>query len=343
MTCLGHPGLRSRAAAIVHGLLRPELPRSGSGAGLVVGHRGAARDQPENTIPSFRRALTLGADAIETDVSATSDGRFALWHDRDPDDRVALARQLGAERLAYRPDAPPAGSPWRRPVSELSSEQLRGHYAYARNRLARRPAPGPERAAIAFLEDLLGWAPTAAGLREVFLDVKLSETETTATAALARVVRAAADAASRIRFHLLSPRAEIVAALVAETTAAPSAFVRVSADFELPGAGEIAPRTRADEVSLGHGGRFWAGFRWDVAKALQAREKGLVASVFVWTINDRARLARLYRNGVDGVLTDEPELARSLAGPAREEVRSRAPRPKASGLSARRVAIRGPA
>ena len=40
-------------------------------------------------------SLTIGADAIETDVCVTRDGEFVLWHDRRPDDKVALFRQAG--------------------------------------------------------------------------------------------------------------------------------------------------------------------------------------------------------------------------------------------------------
>ncbi|WP_341229628.1 glycerophosphodiester phosphodiesterase [Nocardioides salarius] len=48
----------------------------------VVAHRGApARGVTENTLPSLRRAVRTGADAVEIDVSLTSDERFVLMHD----------------------------------------------------------------------------------------------------------------------------------------------------------------------------------------------------------------------------------------------------------------------
>ncbi len=40
---------------------------------LVIGHRGAAGLAPENTLPSFRKALDLGCRAIELDVHAVCD------------------------------------------------------------------------------------------------------------------------------------------------------------------------------------------------------------------------------------------------------------------------------
>ena len=47
----------------------------------LIGHRGAQRERPENTIASFLRALDLGADAIELDVHATCDGVVVVHHD----------------------------------------------------------------------------------------------------------------------------------------------------------------------------------------------------------------------------------------------------------------------
>ena len=49
----------------------------------VIGHRGAAALAPENTWASFDRALSIGADAIETDVHSTSDGELVLIHDKN--------------------------------------------------------------------------------------------------------------------------------------------------------------------------------------------------------------------------------------------------------------------
>lgn len=46
-----------------------------------IGHRGARRELPENTIPAFMRAFERGADAIELDVHATRDGVVVVHHD----------------------------------------------------------------------------------------------------------------------------------------------------------------------------------------------------------------------------------------------------------------------
>jgi glycerophosphoryl diester phosphodiesterase len=49
---------------------------------VVVGHRGASGEAPENTLASLRRALALGTRATETDVYLTLDGHVVAMHDR---------------------------------------------------------------------------------------------------------------------------------------------------------------------------------------------------------------------------------------------------------------------
>ena len=50
------------------------------------------RRERENTLPSFRAALAAGADAIELDVHATSDGVVVVHHDPATADGLAIAR-----------------------------------------------------------------------------------------------------------------------------------------------------------------------------------------------------------------------------------------------------------
>jgi len=51
---------------------------------LLIGHRGAPRERPENTLPSFLRALELQADGIELDVHCTKDRIVVVHHDAIP-------------------------------------------------------------------------------------------------------------------------------------------------------------------------------------------------------------------------------------------------------------------
>jgi glycerophosphoryl diester phosphodiesterase len=49
----------------------------------LVAHRGGARLAPENTLVAFDLARDLGADAIETDVHLSKDGEVIVFHDDD--------------------------------------------------------------------------------------------------------------------------------------------------------------------------------------------------------------------------------------------------------------------
>lgn len=57
---------------------------------LVIAHRGASAELPENTLPAFERAIALGADAVEFDVHADRDGRLVVTH-AAPRPRTAYA------------------------------------------------------------------------------------------------------------------------------------------------------------------------------------------------------------------------------------------------------------
>jgi glycerophosphoryl diester phosphodiesterase len=48
---------------------------------LVIAHRGASAYAPENTIAAFRRAVEVGADAIELDARLSKDGVVLAMHD----------------------------------------------------------------------------------------------------------------------------------------------------------------------------------------------------------------------------------------------------------------------
>lgn len=67
---------------------------------LVYAHRGAPAELPENTLPSFRRALELGADALETDVHLSADDEIVAVHDPDGKRVAGVARLVRATPLA---------------------------------------------------------------------------------------------------------------------------------------------------------------------------------------------------------------------------------------------------
>ena len=61
----------------------PRLQYAEPGRAVPVGHRGAPKIFPENTMESIDRAMDLGAWMIEIDIRQTKDGVLAVFHDED--------------------------------------------------------------------------------------------------------------------------------------------------------------------------------------------------------------------------------------------------------------------
>jgi glycerophosphoryl diester phosphodiesterase len=72
----------SRALSIDNRFGRKSIAeRNGPQTVLVIAHRGASGHAPENTLAAFRRAVSLGATFIETDLQLSRDTRFVAIHD----------------------------------------------------------------------------------------------------------------------------------------------------------------------------------------------------------------------------------------------------------------------
>jgi glycerophosphoryl diester phosphodiesterase len=322
MTLVGTHNPLLRIARAAAGLFSPPRPLKKIPAEhpvWVIGHRGSAREKPENTIESFARAAELGADGIETDICVTSDGRFILWHDADPGGEIALARQAGREELAFTPDVPSIGSPWRRAVRELTFEDFRRHYGYTPRRggLSDLVAhDGPPDVPFATLEDLFQWADRESRIRHLVLDVKLEGPDLARAKELLELVRgwvSRPSARPDLTVHYLNPHREVLRPLSAHVAAHPlPPRLHLHADFELPGVRRAARRLGLRHVSMGAGQRFWNEFRAEVASVGRARRRGKIDELIVWTINEEKRLREMIDRGVDGILTDDPKMLRTL-------------------------------
>jgi glycerophosphoryl diester phosphodiesterase len=66
----------------------------------VIAHRGASSEEKENTLPAFERAVELGADYVEFDVQASSDGGLVVFHDLRLDRLTEATGPLRARPLA---------------------------------------------------------------------------------------------------------------------------------------------------------------------------------------------------------------------------------------------------
>lgn len=67
---------------------------------LVIAHRGAPREMPENTLASFALALEQGADVLETDLRFSQDGTIVLVHDEMLDRTTDGSGMVAAHTLS---------------------------------------------------------------------------------------------------------------------------------------------------------------------------------------------------------------------------------------------------
>lgn len=107
----------------------------------VIAHRGASWDEPENTLPAFERAITDGADFVEFDVQAASDGALVVFHDVKLDRLTPLTGPLRRRPLA---ELEEVGIPTLADVLELTSgrigvmAELKSPHLYRRQHVVTR-------------------------------------------------------------------------------------------------------------------------------------------------------------------------------------------------------------
>jgi len=109
----------------------------------VIAHRGASADEKENTLPAFERAIELGADYVELDVQASSDGALVVFHDLRLD-RLTEAR--GPLRTRPLAELRELGIPTLQEVLELTAgrigvmAELKSPWLYRRHDVVTRTA-----------------------------------------------------------------------------------------------------------------------------------------------------------------------------------------------------------
>ncbi len=244
----------------------------------LFGHRGAAGVAPENTLPSFRRALDDGVDVLELDVHATRDGEVVVLHDptleRTTDGAGSVAELTFAE-LA-RLDAGHRFSP-----DGGETFPFRGHGI----RVPR-------------LAELLRQLP------EVPLNIEIKSEGAAIIAAVVAMVRAAP-----VRIVLAAEHDSIMQAIRAAAPDLPTSCAtgEVATFIGALQTGET-PRLPDGAVALQIPPTFGDVTLVDVASVSAAHALG--AEVHVWTINDPAEARRLLALGCDGIMTDVPHLVR---------------------------------
>src|SRR5262245_12288077 len=66
---------------------------------VIVAHRGASADAPENTVAAFKLGFEQGADYAETDLRLSKDGQIVLIHDDNTKRTAGLDKKVREQTL----------------------------------------------------------------------------------------------------------------------------------------------------------------------------------------------------------------------------------------------------
>jgi glycerophosphoryl diester phosphodiesterase len=247
---------------------------------LVYAHRGGAALRPENTIAAFDHGLSLGADGLELDVHLSRDGVVVVHHDAALD-RTTNARGLVSAHTADELATVDAGH-WFRGEDDRAA-----HFPF------RGQAMGVPR-----LRDVLARYP---GI-PMIVELKVNDAELGRRAV--DDVRAA-GAVERISFGSFGRRVlcavreyEPRMATGASREEARWALYRSWVHWPLG-----HPAYREFQIPERSGATTIISPRF-IRHAHRAN-----VPVKVWTVNDRADIRRLTDWGVDGIISDRPDVA----------------------------------
>lgn len=293
---------------------------------LVCGHRGSPINEPENTIPSFERALREGVNALETDLCVTKDKQVIHWHDWNPDELVALIRERGIEpEVAYKPDFPAPFSGLRNKTSELTFEEFRKHFNYT-----RKGESEPVNAHIPTFREFIEWIKDKPQIKYVFLDIKVPRDEKE----LILVILDQLDALIKEFKTTTKFIIETFYTEVLEIAKKKYPNLNYSLDVEIPPGFIFLPRIHSTvKVATTHKNNVaiimrprqitfasWITFRrviwYDVRRKLHLNKKSdsqKIDFLIGCTINNKKEMECLIKSGINGMQTDYPRRLTNLA------------------------------
>ena len=275
---------------------------------LCIAHQGGELEAPSSTLYAMRRAVALGADALELDVHATADGHLVVLHDptvdRTTDGTGAVADQTLAD--LQRLDA----AHWFIPDLGVVHDRPAGDYPLRGVATGAGAPPAGSTAAdftIPALTDVFAAFPTTL----INLDIKATAPEVEPYEALLADCIAAHDRTDITMVASFSDRALAqyrAYAPAAWTSAGP---VEVLAFWQGVAAGH------SDEVSVPYAALQVPRTHGDVEVVTPdlvaaAHRAGL--AVHVWTVDDEPAMRELLALPVDGVVTNRPTLLRAVLG-----------------------------
>jgi glycerophosphoryl diester phosphodiesterase len=239
----------------------------------VIGHRGNRARAPENTLPSLLEAVALGVDAVEFDLHLSKDGVLVLMHD------ATLDRTTDAKG----------------PVASRTAAELRQIDAGAQFTTDGRHYPWRGRGVgVPTFDEVIDALPPSLPL---IIELKTAAATSMLQAAIAR--------------HGLAGRI-VVAGFDPESTR-PLRGSNVALGASQPeAAGLVIPSLLRRPVAAS----------WYHVLCIPPMHTGIPVPVraivrsmrphriptHIWTVNDASQAQRLWRKGVNGIISDDPGL-----------------------------------
>ena len=306
----------------------------------IQGHRGARGLAPENTLPAFERAIDLGVTTLELDVAVTADGVVVVSHDASLNPDITRGPDG-----AFLPGPGPA-------IHDLTFEALQRYDVgrlnpgrnYARAFPEQQPVDGTR---IPRLVDLFELVRRKGDTRVRFnVEIKSDPTrpqlslapEPFARAVVEVIRHAGMERRTTIQSFDWRPLAVVQRLAPAIDTAYLTAQAR-GFDTICTGAAagnRLAPPAQCEPspwtgglrlVDYGSvprmvraaGGKTWSPRQQDVDEAAVREARAAGVRLVVWTVNEPEAIGKMLALGVDGIISDRPDIVMRLA-------RDRAPR-----------------
>ena len=288
----------------------------------LQGHRGARGLLAENTLPSFALALEAGVSTLELDVVVTRDDVLVISHDPalNPDiTRDAQGRFLTSKG----PD-----------IRQLTFEQLQS-YDVGRIKPSSRYAQtfsaqkGQDGVRIPRLKDLFELVKAKGSMQVQFaIETKITPQRPDQTPDPERFVQLLLQ---EVREHGLQGRVQILSFdwrilqavqklapgmptvyLTAQLPALDNLGIRFGQTSTWTAGIQYAQYGSVPRMIQAAGGSHWSSF-WRELNAQNVREaQSLGLKVLAWTVNDRHAMGQMLDLGVDGLVTDRPDIAAEL-------------------------------